>query len=154
MKYWLMKSEPGDFSVDDLASAQNQTDCWDGIRNYQVRNMMRDDMRRGDLAFLYHSNCPQPGIVGIMTVARESYPDHTAFDPNDKHFDPKSDRNNPRWFMIDVKLKRKLNRIIELCELRKHADKQLKGLALLNRGNRLSIVPVTDKQWRFILDLE
>ena len=154
MKNWLMKSEPGEFSVDDLASAQNQTECWDGVRNYQARNMMRDDMRRGDLAFLYHSSCPQPGIVGIMTVAREAYPDHTAFDPNDKHFDPKSDCNNPRWLMVDVKLKRKLNRIIELHELRKHADKQLKGLALLNRGNRLSIMPVTDKQWSFILDLE
>lgn len=154
MNYWLMKSEPDVFGIDDLAKARGKTDCWDGVRNYQARNMMRDQMRHGDLAFFYHSNCPEPGIVGIMKIEREGYPDHTAFDPNDPHFDPKSDPENPRWYMVDVRFLRKFTRTIPLAELKSHADSKLKGMQLLRRGNRLSVMPVTKKQWNFILSLE
>ena len=114
--------------------------------------MMRDEMKKGDLVFFYHSNCDIPGIVGIMTVSKEGYPDHTAFDPNDKHFDPKSDPDNPRWFYVDVKYKRKFKRTISLSELRDH--KKLKDMRLLQKGNRLSIMPVSKKEWDFILSLE
>ncbi len=154
MKYWLMKTEPGEFAIDDLASAQNRTECWDGVRNYQARNMMRDEMTVDDRILIYHSNCAQPGVAGIAEVAREAYPDYTAFDPQDKHFDPKSDPDNPRWYMVDIRFKRKLKRIITLHELRQFADDKLDGLVLLNRGNRLSIFPVSEKHWRFILSLE
>ena len=154
MNYWLMKSEPNDFSIDDLRAAPGRETCWDGVRNYQARNFMRDQMKRGDLVFFYHSNCPQPGIAGIATVCREAYPDHTAFDPNDKHYDPKSDPNNPRWYMVDISYQRKLQRLISLSELREHGDGQLKHLALLRRGNRLSVTPVGGREWDFILSLE
>ena len=147
-----MKSEPSEFSIDDLKNRPKKTEPWDGVRNYQARNMMRDEMKKGDLVFFYHSNCDIPGIVGIMTVSKEGYPDHTAFDPNDKHFDPKSDPDNPRWFYVDVKYKRKFKRTISLSELRDH--KQLKDMRLLQKGNRLSIMPVTKKEWDFILSLE
>ena len=152
MNYWLMKSEPSEFSIDDLKNRPKKTEPWDGVRNYQARNMMRDEMKKGDLVFFYHSNCDIPGIVGIMTVSKEGYPDHTAFDPNDKHFDPKSDPDNPRWFYVDVKYKRKFKRTISLSELRDH--KKLKDMRLLQKGNRLSIMPVSKKEWDFILNLE
>ncbi|MEQ8288349.1 MAG: EVE domain-containing protein [Gammaproteobacteria bacterium] len=152
MKYWLMKSEPSEFSIDDLKNRPKKTEPWDGVRNYQARNMMRDEMKKGDLVFFYHSNCEEPGIVGIMTVAKEGYPDHTAFDPDDKHFDPKSDPDNPRWFYVDVKYKRKLGRTITLTELREH--KPLQKMKLLQKGNRLSIMPVSKKEWDYILGLE
>lgn len=152
MKYWLMKSEPSEFSIDDLKNRPRKTEPWDGVRNYQARNMMRDEMKKGDLVFFYHSNCEEPGIVGIMTVAKEGYPDHTAFDPDDKHFDPKSDPDNPRWFYVDVKYKRKLGRTITLTELREH--KPLQKMKLLQKGNRLSIMPVSKKEWDYILGLE
>ena len=152
MNYWLMKSEPSEFSIDDLKNRPKKTEPWDGVRNYQARNMMRDEMKKGDLVFFYHSNCDIPGIVGIMTVNKEGYPDHTAFDPNDKHFDPKSDPDNPRWFYVDVKYKRKFKRTISLSELRDH--KKLKDMRLLQKGNRLSIMPVSKKEWDFILNLE
>jgi len=152
MGYWLMKSEPDVFGVDDLMKAKGKTDTWDGVRNYQARNMMRDDMKKGDLVFFYHSNCKEPGIAGIMKIAREGYPDHTAFDPQEKYYDAKSDPDNPRWFMVDVKHVRKLKRVITLTELKSHA--QLSDLPLVRRGNRLSIMPVTEKQWNFILSLE
>ncbi len=154
MNYWLMKSEPDVFSIDDLASAKGRTDHWDGVRNYQARNMMRDQMTRGDLAFFYHSNCPEPGIVGIMEIRREGYPDHTAFDPEDPHFDPKSDPANPRWYMVDVRFLRKFTQKIPLSELKSFSDSKLKGLQLLRRGNRLSVMPVSKKHWDFILKLE
>ena len=154
MNYWLMKSEPGEFSIDDLKSAKGKTEHWDGVRNYQARNFMRDGMRKGDMVFFYHSSCAEPGIVGLMRVHRESYPDHTAFDPADKHFDPKSDPDNPRWFMVDVKYVRKLNRTIALAELKDYANRRLKDFRLLQRGNRLSIMPVTQSHWNFILGLE
>ncbi len=152
MNYWLMKSEPSEFSIDDLKNRPKKTEPWDGVRNYQARNMMRDDMKKGDQVFFYHSNCDEPGIVGIMTVSREGYPDHTAFDPNDKHYDPKSDPDNPRWFYVDVKYKRKFKRTITLTELREH--KVLENMRLLQKGNRLSIMPVSKKEWDYILKLE
>ncbi|MGR9071703.1 MAG: EVE domain-containing protein [Gammaproteobacteria bacterium] len=152
MRYWLMKSEPNEFGIDDLINKPHQTEHWDGVRNYQARNMMRDQMKVGDLAFFYHSNCDEPGIVGIVEVAREGYPDFLAFDPADKHFDPKSDPDNPRWFMVDVRFVRKLNRTITLKEIKLHPE--LENLALVRRGNRLSIMPVGEDQWIFILSRE
>lgn len=150
MNHWLMKSEPESFSIDDLARAPRKTTCWDGVRNYQARNMLRDEMKRGDLAFFYQSNCEVPGVVGIVEVVREGYPDHTAFDPDDHHFDPKSDPDNPRWYMVDVKLVKKLPRVVSLRELKTHADNKLQGFRLLARGNRLSVMPVTAAHWKFI----
>lgn len=152
MKYWLMKSEPDVFGVNDLLKMPGKTDCWDGVRNYQARNMMRDEMKKGDLVFFYHSNCKEPGIAGIMKVVREGYPDYTAFDPEEKYFDPKSDPDNPRWYMVDVKHVRKLKRVITLTELKTHS--QLRDWTLVRSGNRLSIMPVSEKQWNFILALE
>ena len=153
MNYWLIKSEPDAFSIDDLKSAPGRKDHWDGIRNYQARNFIRDDMQKGDLAFFYHSNCKPPGIVGICEIVSGAYPDHTAFDPNEKYFDPKSDPDNPRWLMVDVKYRRKTKRQISLEELRNHADR-LEDFALLRRGNRLSIMPVSKAHWDYILSLE
>ena len=150
MQYWLMKSEPSEYSIDDLK--KDKVEHWDGVRNYQARNMMQKEMKKGDLAFMYHSNCDEIGIVGIMTIAKEGYVDHTAFDKKDKHYDPKSDPDNPRWFMVDVRYKRKLKRTITLAELKE--QKKLSEMQLLKRGNRLSIMPVSKKHWDFILSLE
>jgi predicted RNA-binding protein with PUA-like domain len=147
-----MKSEPGEFSIDDLKASPRQKNMWDGVRNYQARNMIRDDMKKGDLAFFYHSNCDEPGIVGIMEVVREAYPDPTAFDPDDKHFDPKSVPENPRWFVVDLKFKRKLKQTLSLAELKRHEE--LNDMPLLKRGNRLSVMPVAQSEWDFILGLE
>jgi predicted RNA-binding protein with PUA-like domain len=152
MNYWLMKSEPGEFGIDDLQKRPNQTEPWDGVRNYQARNMLRDGMKTGDLVLFYHSNCASPGIVGIARIAREAYPDHTAFEPGNKHFDPASKPDNPRWFMVDVQFVRKLKRTIALAELKDRPE--LAGLALVRRGNRLSVMPVEEKMWGFILSLE
>lgn len=152
MKYWLMKSEPDVYGIDHLAKMPKKTDHWDGIRNYQVRNMLRDEMRKGDLAFFYHSNCKEPGIVGIVEVVKEGYPDFTAFEPGEKYYDPKSDPENPRWYMVDVKLKRKFKRVISLQELKNY--KSLDEMLILKRGNRLSITPISKKHWDFILKLE
>lgn len=153
MNYWLFKNEPEDFSIDDLASTPGKTTHWDGVRNYQARNFMRDDMKRGDQGFYYHSNCEVPAVVGIVEIVREAYPDHTAFDAGDPHFDPKSDPEDPRWFMVDVKLKRKLRRSIPLQEIKEHADR-LEGFHLIQRGNRLSVMPVRPQHWKLILSLE
>ena len=152
MKYWLMKSEPEAFSIDDLQNRPGQTEHWDGVRNYQARNMMRDEMKTGDRVFFYHSNCDLPGIGGIAEVVKESYPDFTAFDPDDKHFDPKSNPDKPTWYMVDVRFVKKLSRTISLQELK--LKEELAELALVRRGNRLSIMPVTEQQWYFILGLE
>jgi len=152
MNYWLMKSEPDVYGIDHLRTAKRKTDTWDGVRNYQVRNMMRDDMQKGDLAFFYHSNCKEPGIAGIMKIARAGYPDFTAFDPKEKYYDPKSDPGNPRWYMVDVSYVKKLKRVITLAELK--VCPQLEALPLVRRGNRLSIMPVSKQQWDFILSLE
>jgi predicted RNA-binding protein with PUA-like domain len=154
MRYWLMKSEPDTFSIDDLAKAPRQTTGWDGVRNFQARNMLRDQMKRGDLAFFYHSSCDVPGIVGIVEVVKEGYPDPSAFDRRSRYYDPDSDPDAPRWYMVDVRLKRRLKRVITLEELRAHAEKELKGMLLLRRGNRLSITPVEGAHWKFILSLE
>jgi predicted RNA-binding protein with PUA-like domain len=152
MNYWLMKSEPDAFSISDLKDRPNQCEHWDGVRNYQARNMMRDEMKVGDQVFFYHSNCADPGIVGIMEVVKEGYPDFLAFDPDDIHFDPKSDPANPAWMMVDVKYVRSFCRTISLTELKQRPE--LEGLALVRRGNRLSIMPVSKAHWEFILSLE
>lgn len=152
MAYWLMKSEPEEFSIDDLKNRPKRTEPWDGVRNYQARNMLRDEMRKGDEVFFYHSNCETPGIAGIAKVVREGYPDPTAFNPKDKHFDPKSNPDEPRWFLVDVQFVRKLKRVIPLSELK--AEAALKDLLLVRRGNRLSIMPVTKKHWDHILTME
>jgi predicted RNA-binding protein with PUA-like domain len=153
MKYWLMKSEPSTFSIDDLAKAPKQTTCWDGVRNYQVRNMLRDEMSIGDLAFMYHSSCDEPGIVGVIEVVKRGYPDSTAFDPQHDHYDPASQPQAPRWYMVDVRLKQRFSRVISLDELRSHAAKQLRDMLILKRGNRLSITPISATEWKFITSL-
>ena len=150
MQYWLMKSEPDTYSIDDLQSFG--VDHWDGIRNYQVRNFFRDQMQVGDQAFFYHSNCKEPGIVGTMEIVSKAYPDHTAFDPSEKYFDSKSDPENPRWLMVDVRYIRHLNRMITLAELRQ--QKQIADMKLLQRGNRLSVLPLSKMEWQYILELE
>ncbi len=154
MNYWLMKSEPDVFGIEHLKAMPEQTEHWDGVRNYQARNMMRDQMKVGDQVFFYHSNCDEPGIVGIMEVVREGYPDFTAFDPDQKYYDPKSDPDNPRWFMVDVRYVRDLKRNITLKELKQHADGPLADCPLVRKGNRLSIMPLSKEQWEFILSLE
>ncbi len=145
-----MKSEPDAFSLDDLENVTQEP--WDGVRNYQVRNMMRDQMKVGDQVFFYHSNCKVPGIVGLAEVVREGYPDHTAFDPEAHYYDPKSDPDKPRWYMVDLKFKRRLKRTISLQELKEHP--QLVDMPLVRKGNRLSAMPVSEADWGFILGLE
>lgn len=149
MQYWLMKSEPSTYSIDDLKN--EKVDHWDGVRNYQARNMMRDEMKKGDLAFFYHSNCDTPGIVGIVEIHKEGYPDHTAFDPNSKYYDPKSQQDKPRWYMVDVKFKKKFKHIIALAELKQCSA--LHEMLILRKGNRLSITPITKKEWQTILKM-
>ncbi|MFO1409504.1 MAG: EVE domain-containing protein [Steroidobacteraceae bacterium] len=154
MSHWLMKTEPETFGVDALAALPRRTTCWDGVRNYQARNFLRDAMAVGDEAFLYHSSCAVPGIVGLLRVVRAGYPDHTAFDRRHAHYDAASTPQQPRWYMVDVQLVRRLRRIITLDELRAHAGRQLAGLQLLRAGNRLSVMPISAAHWRFILTLE
>jgi len=154
MRYWLMKTEPTTFGVEDLERAKRHTTPWDGVRNYQARNMLRDEMKKGDLAFLYYSSTDLPGIVALMKIVKEGYPDPTAFDRKHHHYDPDSDPVKPRWFMVDVQLERRLTRVITLEELRKHATKELKNMVLLRKGNRLSVTPVEPAEWKFILSLE
>jgi len=153
VQFWLLKTEPESFGIDDLQRAPRKTTAWDGVRNYQARNMLRDQMQRGDQAFLYHSSCEIPGITGIVEVVKPGYPDATAFDAKHHHHDPDSDPKNPRWYVVDVKLIRKLPRVITLEELREHAQQQLKGMVLLRTGNRLSVMPVTAEHWKFITSL-
>jgi len=147
MRYWLMKSEPDEFSIDDLAKAPKQTTAWFGVRNYQARNFMRDDMRVGDRAFFYHSSCPEPGIAGIVEISRLAYPDATQFDPKSDYYDPKSTRDAPRWVNVDVKLVRKTP-LVSVQTLRE--TKGLQDMVTLRRGNRLSITPVTSAEWKII----
>lgn len=149
MNYWLMKSEPDVFSIDDLKRVR--VEPWDGIRNYQARNFMRDEMRIGDQAFFYHSNCDEPGIVGIMKVASKPYPDHTQFEPDSRYHDPKSDPDDPRWILVDVRFVRKLKRTVTLAEMRR--EPELEGMRLLMRGNRLSVMPVDKPHWDHILGM-
>ena len=148
MAYWLMKSEPDEFSIDDLAAAAKQTTPWFGVRNYQSRNYMRDAMKVGDGVLFYHSSCEVPGIAGIARVASKAHPDDSQFDRKSEYFDPKSKRDAPRWVLVDVKLVKK-TRVMPLDEMR--TDAELAGMVTLKRGNRLSITPVTEDEWKFIL---
>ena len=150
MSYWLMKSEPDEFSIDDLA--KRRTEPWSGVRNYQARNYLRDGMRVGDGVFFYHSSCAEPGIVGIAEVSRAAYPDPTQFDPRSDYFDAGSNREEPRWLMVEVRFKRKLKRNITLAELKER--RELRDLILLRPGSRLSVSPVSKAHWDFILSLE
>ena len=151
MNYWLFKSEPDAFSIDDLRAMPGKKDHWDGIRNYQARNIMRDDMKKGDQGFFYHSSCPVPGIVGVVEIVKEAYDDYTALDPNSNYFDPKASSDNPRWCMVDVKYRKKFKQIVTLEHLK--TVKSLEAMQLLKRGNRLSIMPVAKKEWDIILKL-
>jgi predicted RNA-binding protein with PUA-like domain len=148
-----MKSEPATFGVDQLAAAPRRTAAWDGVRNYQARNMLRDDFRRGDRAFFYHSSCEVPGIYGTMRIVRGGHPDPTAFDPRHRHYDAGSDRADPRWYQVTVQLLRRFARPVTLETLREHSEGSLRALLVLRRGNRLSITPVTADEWKFILRL-
>ena len=153
MRYWLMKTEPTTFGINDLAGAPKQTTSWEGVRNFQARNMLRDDMKVGDLAFLYHSSCPEPGIAGIIEVARAGYPDASAWNRKSRYYDAKSPENKPLWYTVDVRLKRRCVALLPLNKLREHESTRLAGLLLLRRGNRLSVTPVEAGHWRFILSL-
>jgi predicted RNA-binding protein with PUA-like domain len=147
MRYWLMKSEPDDCSIDDLAALPNQTVAWYGVRNYQARNFMRDRMSIGDGVLFYHSNCAEPGIAGIAKVASSAYPDATQFDKKSRYFDPKATHEQPRWINVDVQLVKK-TRLISIAELRSHPE--VANLRTLQKGNRLSITPVDPAEWKFI----
>ena len=149
MQYWLMKSEPNEFSIDDLARVK--VEPWDGVRNYQARNFMRDEMALGDRAFFYHSSCKVPGIVGTMEIASDAYPDPTAFDPNDAHYDPKSAADNPTWMLVDVKFRGKLKTPLTLEQLKR--EPPLADMRLLKRGNRLSVFPVDRRHWDYIMEM-
>jgi predicted RNA-binding protein with PUA-like domain len=148
MQHWLMKSEPDEFGIDDLAKAPRKTTAWFGVRNYQARNFMRESMQLGDDVFFYHSSCPEPGIAGIARVASAAYPDASQFDRKSPYFDPASKRESPRWYNVDVEFVRK-TRLVALGELRAH--KELAAMRTLKPGNRLSITPVTDNEWQFIM---
>jgi predicted RNA-binding protein with PUA-like domain len=149
-QYWLMKSEPDAFSIDDLK--RKGQEAWDGVRNYQARNFMRDGMRVGDKIFFYHSNCAEPGIVGVAEVATDAYPDPSQFDPKSNYFDAASSRDKPRWMLVDVKFVKKLKRTISLKELQ--SEQSLAEMALVRKGNRLSVMPVEASEWRHILGME
>lgn len=153
MGYWLLKSEPAMFGLADLAAAPNQTTSWEGVRNYQARNFLRDGLQLGDQAFFYHSSTTQPAIVGIVEVVRAGYPDETALDPDSPYYDAASTLDQPRWYRVDVRLLRPLRRAITLAELKCH-HAALGDFALLRRGNRLSVLPVAAAQWTLILGLE
>ena len=151
MQYWLMKSEPDVFGIDHLIEMPNKTEHWDGIRNYQARNFMRDDMNIGDQVLFYHSNADKIGVVGVMEVVSEAYPDHTQFDPKSKYYDAKSKEDNPRWIMVDVKFKEKFNDVVTLKELKEVPE--LSELRLIQKGNRLSILPVEKNEFDVIVEL-
>lgn len=151
-RYWLMKSEPDAFSIDDLAKVK--VEPWNGVRNYQARNFMRDGMQVGDGILFYHSNCKVPGIVGVARVASQAYPDATQFDPSSDYHDPKATQEQPRWYLVDVAFERKLARTIALDEIKQHADALGEGFPLVARGNRLSVFPVSAAQWKLLLSLE
>jgi predicted RNA-binding protein with PUA-like domain len=154
MQHWLLKTEPSTFGVDDLAAAPRKTTSWEGVRNYQARNFIRDRISKGDEAFLYHSSCEVPGIVAIVRVVRAAYPDPSAFKRRDPHFDAASSKDAPRWFTFEIRLKRRLKRVIALSELQAHAHLELASMMILRGGNRLSVTPIEDAHWQFILSLE
>ncbi len=151
MRYWLFKSEPETFNIDDLAKRPNKTDHWDGVRNYQARNFMRDDIKKGDKGFIYQSSCKIPGITGIIEIVKPGYPDFTAWDPTSDHYDPDCSPDNPRWVMVDVRFVKKFNRVITLDEIKNNPV--LENMVVAKRGNRLSITPVTEREWKTILKL-
>ncbi len=148
MNYWLFKSEPDTFSIDDLAARPRQTEPWEGVRNYQARNMLRDEIQKGDRAFFYHSSCAEPGIVGIVEIVKSGYPDISALDKKSIYFDAKSTSENPRWYCVDVKLIKKFSHSVLLEEIKKHSV--LKKMLIARKGNRLSITPVTKEEWDII----
>ena len=150
-KYWLMKSEPTTYSIDDLANDKDQTTCWEGVRNYQARNMLRDEIKEGDGVLFYHSGCKEPAVVGTAVVSRSGYPDRYAFDPKSKYYDKKSDPENPTWFMVDIKLDTKFSQPLTLTTLRGRAA--LKDMVLLQKGSRLSVQPVKKKEFEAILKM-
>lgn len=150
-KYWLLKSEPSVFSIQDLAKAPEKTTFWDGIRNYQARNFLRDEIKKGDLVFFYHSNSEPSAIAGIAEVVRGGYPDHTAFDPKDEHYDPKSKPESPTWYMVDIKHVETFKKPLDLDTLR--AVPKLAKMALLQKGSRLSVQPVSEEEWKCVLAL-
>ena len=152
MAYWLMKSEPEAYSFDDLYNEENHTTYWDGVRNYQARNMLRDQIKTGDSVFFYHSNCKPPGIIGITKVTKDGYVDFNAFNPESKYYDPKSHEDKPRWYMVDITFQRHLKRFLSLDELRENPA--LANMQLLQKGNRLSVLPVSEDEWEAILDME
>lgn len=147
-RYWLMKSEPDAFSWDDLLAANDQTTSWDGVRNYQARNLLRDEIKKGDQVFFYHSSTTPQAIMGTATVVREGYPDDSQFDPKSKYYDEKSDPANPRWFMVDIQADKPFKHPVTLPRLK--ATPELEGMALLRKGNRLSVQPVTAEEWKLI----
>lgn len=152
MRYWLMKSEPETFGIDHLAAAPGKRTAWDGVRNFQVRNMLRDEMKKGDLALFWHSSCDVPGAYGVVKIVKEGYPDRSALDPQHRYFDADSDPSAPRWYAVDVALVRRFEKPITLATLKAEAG-TLGDMLVLRRGNRLSITPVTAEQWRHVLAL-
>ncbi|MEM1068715.1 MAG: EVE domain-containing protein [Planctomycetota bacterium] len=151
MRYWLMKTEPGTYSIDDLIKEKDQTTCWEGVRNYQARNLLRDEIQEGDRVLFYHSACKVPAVVGTAVVSRGGYPDSHAFDRRSKYFDKKSDPEKPTWFMVDVKLEEKFDEPVTLAELREQSS--LKEMVLLQKGSRLSVQPVKKKEFDIVLKL-
>ena len=150
-QYWLVKSEPDVFSIDDLMNSENQTTYWDGVRNYQARNFMRDDMKKGDGVLFYHSNTKPIAVAGVCEIVKEGYADHTQFDPEEKHYFPSSDPANPAWYMVDIKFVKKFKTPVTLDEIKKNP--KLKNMKLVQRGNRLSVMPVTKVEWNEILKM-
>lgn len=151
MKYWLMKSEPTTFSIDDLKKSPKKTTCWDGVRNYQARNFMHKEMKVGDQVLFYHSNCSEIGVVGLAEVSKEAYPDHTAWDKKSKYYDEKSSTEKPRWFMVDIKWLHSFKRVVTLEEIKKHPG--LKSMLLIKKGQRLSVQPVSRGEYSIIKKL-
>jgi len=151
MKYWLMKTEPTTFSIDDLENSPNKTTSWEGVRNYQARNYIRDEIKQGDRVLFYHSNSEPPGVAGICEVIKDAYPDHFAFDPENKYYDPKSIMSQPIWYMVDIKLVKKFNRIISLSEIK--SNSKLSQMKLVQKGNRLSVFPITKNEFDEIIKM-
>ena len=151
MNYWIMKTEPDEFSIEDLKCARDKTTSWEGVRNYQARNFMRDEMKQNDQVLIYHSSCKNVGVAGLAEVVKESHPDLSALNKNSEYFDPKATEKDPRWYMVDVKWKRTFDRVISLSELKK--QKELQDMKLVQKGNRLSIMPITEREFKFILDM-
>lgn len=150
-KYWLIKSEPESFSITDLEKSKNKTTCWDGVRNYQARNYMRDEMKIGDAVLFYHSSTDSPAVVGVCQVVKEGYPDPTAFDPKDKHYDPKSKKENPAWMMVDIKLVKRFSKPVTLSNIK--VNKKLWNMKLVQPGNRLSVMPVEKEEYEEIISM-